>query len=78
MQNEVNATAITRVAKLARTARKLVVFKASPVFATADVPEKLWPLIDVRFFLLVTFVARTMHFELFSCTCINSADMSHW
>lgn len=64
IQNEVNATAITRVAKLARTARKLVVFKASPVFAAADVPEKLWPLIDVRFFLLVAFVASAICFVL--------------
>jgi sugar/nucleoside kinase (ribokinase family) len=47
MQNSVNATANVRVAKLAHTARKLVVFKASPVFASSDVPDQLWPLVDV-------------------------------
>ena len=47
MQNEVTHNAIVRLARIAHNARKMVVFKASPIREAADVSEDLYPKIDV-------------------------------
>ena len=47
IQNEVNRRAITGVATIAQAMRKLVIYKAAPVFKGSDVPTGLLPLINV-------------------------------
>lgn len=47
MQNEVTHNAIVRLARIAYNARKLVVFKASPIREASDVSEELYSKVDV-------------------------------